>query len=65
MMAAVEIENDRMILIKIGFRAAKPGMQRRHDGAVEPFIGMKHDRQHAIGVGAVKNRLIDLRFALA
>ena len=54
-----------MILIKISLRAAEPRMQRRHDGAVEPFIGVKHDRQHAIGVGAVKNRLVDLRFALA
>jgi len=30
-MTAVEIENDRMILIKIGLRAVEPRMQRRRN----------------------------------
>ncbi len=65
MMAAVEIENDRMILIVICFGAAEPRMKRGHDGAVEPLIGVEHDRQHAVGVGTVENRFVHRRFALA
>ena len=64
-MAAVEVENDRMVLIEISLRAAEPGMERWHNGAVEPLVRMEHDRQHAVRVGAVENRFVHRRFALA
>jgi len=53
MMPAIKIENDRVILIKISLGSAKPGMQRRHHGAVKPFVGMEDHRQHAVRIRAV------------
>ena len=65
LMAPVKFQDHGMILIEIGFRAAEPGVERRHHGSVEPFVGMKHDGQHAIRVGAVENRLVHRGLSLA
>src|SRR5262245_51161171 len=54
-----------MILIEIGFGAAEPGLQRRHDCSIQPFVGMQYNRQHPFRVGAVENRLVHRWFPLA
>src|SRR5262245_55628766 len=54
-----------MILIEIGFGAAEPGLQRRHDCSIQPFVRMQYDRQHPFRIGAVENRLVHCGFSLA
>ena len=44
LVALIEFQDNGMILIKISFRAAKPRMQRWHDSAVEPLVGVQHNR---------------------
>src|SRR5262245_41072598 len=65
LMAAIKLVDHRIILIEIGFRAAQGSMVRRHQRAVEPFVGMEQRRQHAVSIRAVKYRLSGLRTSLA
>src|SRR5512145_3150074 len=65
LVAPVKIQDDGVVLIIESVGIANPGLERRNDRAVEPFIGMQNHGQHSICVGAIENRFIYLRFALA
>ena len=65
MVAPVELGNNGMILIEIGLGAAERGIIGRDEGSIQPLIGMQQYGQHAVGVGAVQDLLVNLGFSLA
>ena len=64
-MSSVKLGDDGMILIAVGLGAAHGGVIGRHQRAVQPFVRMQQDRQHAGGIQPVEHRLVQLRRPLA